>query len=119
MKVLPPERGDNTRHGKRFDATIHILQKHPFDKDFPGQRVTSSLELYTYSRGSAQNLNVLSYAIDSSIQKKWPVEWVIKYGKGRVCNSSMGHLWKDEIYPVSYRCIGFQTILICATEWLA
>jgi len=31
----------------------------------------------------------------------------------------MGHLWKDEIYPISYRCIGFETTMIRVTEWLA
>jgi hypothetical protein len=31
----------------------------------------------------------------------------------------MGHLWKGDVYPVSYQCVGFQTTLIRATEWLA
>jgi hypothetical protein len=31
----------------------------------------------------------------------------------------MGHLWKGDIYPPAYRCIGFQTTLIRVTEWLA
>jgi type 1 glutamine amidotransferase len=77
------------------------------------------MELYTHARGPAENINILSFAFDSATNKNWPVEWVVKYGKGRVYNSSMGHLWKDEIYPISYRCIGFQTTLIRATEWLA
>ncbi|MEO6851548.1 MAG: hypothetical protein ABI166_12985, partial [Mucilaginibacter sp.] len=33
--------------------------------------------------------------------------------------SSMGHLWQGDTYPLSYRCIGFQTTLIRAVEWLA
>ena len=32
---------------------------------------------------------------------------------------SMGHLWKREIYSPAYRCVGFQTTMIRATEWLA
>ena len=39
--------------------------------------------------------------------------------KGRVYNSSMGHLWQGEIYPPAYRCVGFQTTMIRAAEWLA
>jgi hypothetical protein len=31
----------------------------------------------------------------------------------------MGHLWKGETYPPAYRCIGFQTTVIRAAEWLA
>lgn len=77
------------------------------------------MELYTNVRGPATNLTVLSYAYDTATHKNWPVDWLVKYGKGRVYNSSMGHLWKDEIYPISYRCIGFQTTIIRAVEWLA
>lgn len=43
----------------------------------------------------------------------------VSYGKGNVYNSSMRHLWEGDTYPISYRCVGFQTILIRATEWLA
>jgi len=28
-------------------------------------------------------------------------------------------LWKGEFYPPAYRCIGYQTTVIRATEWLA
>jgi type 1 glutamine amidotransferase len=77
------------------------------------------MEIYRYARGPAQNLTVLSYAYDSASRKNWPVEWVVHYGKGRVYNSSMGHLWKDETLALSYKSIDFQTIIIRATEWLA
>lgn len=116
---IPPGEGKNTMHGKRFDASIKILNRHPINKGFPGEWITPSMEFYTYARGPAENLQVLSYASDSTTQQKWPVEWIVKYGKGNVYNSSMGHLWKGEIYPISYRCIGFQTIVIRTTEWLA
>lgn len=116
---IPPGQGSKTSHGKRFDATIKILNRHPINKDFPKEWITPSLELYTYARGPAENLLILSYASDSATHQKWPVEWIVKYGKGNVYNSSMGHLWKEEVYPVSYRCIGFQTIVIRTTEWLA
>ena len=116
---IPPGQGSKTSHGKRFSVTIITLKKHPINKNFPAKWVTPSMELYTHARGPAENLTVLSYALDSATKRKWPVEWLVKYGKGNVYNSSMGHLWKDEIYPISYRCIGFQTILIRTTEWLA
>ncbi|MDB5247136.1 MAG: hypothetical protein JWQ40_1530 [Segetibacter sp.] len=116
---IPPAQGSGTNHGKRFDAVVNIVAKHPIHKGFPKQWITPSMELYTYARGPAENLTVLSSAYDTATNKIWPVEWVVTYGKGRVYNSSMGHLWKGEQYPVSYRCLGFQTILIRATEWLA
>ena len=117
---IPPGEGQGTGHGDRFNAKIQILNRHPINKGFPDLWQTALTEVYHYPRGTAENITVLSYAYDSTATKKmWPVEWVVRYGKGRVYNSSMGHLWKDEIYPKSYRCIGFQTTMIRVTEWLA
>ncbi len=116
----PPGEGNNTGHGSRFNAVIQILNRHPINKDYPDQWETANTEVYNFPRGPAENLTILSYAYDSSsTHKMWPVEWVVKYGKGRVYTSSMGHLWKGEIYPPAYRCVGFQTTMIRAAEWLA
>ena len=119
IKVIPVGEGKNTYHGPRNDEVIHIIKCHPINRGFPKEWKTPDMELYKFARGPARNLTVLSYATDEKTGINWPVEWVVKYGKGRVYNSSMGHLWKDDIYPVTYRCIGFQTILIRVTEWLA
>jgi type 1 glutamine amidotransferase len=116
---IPPGEGKSTFHGPRSDFIIHMLTKHPINKGFPREWKIPNTELYKYPRGSAENLTVLSYAFDSATNKNWPVEWVVQYGKGRVYNSSMGHLWKNETYPEGFRSIGFQTTLIRATEWLA
>jgi type 1 glutamine amidotransferase len=117
---IPPGEGTATSHGRRFNAVIQILNRHPINKDYPDQWKTAYIEVYNFPRGTAENLTVLSYAYDSaSTHRMWPVEWVISYGKGHVYNSSMGHLWKGEVYPLSYRCIGFQTTMIRVTEWLA
>ena len=71
---------------------------------------------YLFSKPNS--LTVLPYARDHKTKINWPVEWTVAYGKGRVYNSSMGHLWKGDSYPVSLRCLGFQTTLIRAAEWL-
>jgi Uncharacterized protein conserved in bacteria len=115
-----PGQGRSTGHGARFNAVIHILNRHPINKDYPAQWKTANTEVYYFPRGAAQHLTVLSCAYDSTgTQKMWPVEWVVQYGKGRVYNSSMGHLWAGEYYPPAYRCYGFQTTMIRAAEWLA
>lgn len=117
---IPPGEGEGTGHGSRFNAVVQILGRHPVNKGYPAQWKTASTEVYNYPRGPAENLTVLSFAYDSSAtHKMWPVEWIVKYGKGHVYSSSMGHLWKGETYPMSYRCIGFQTTMIRVTEWLA
>jgi len=115
-----PGEGEGTGHGDRFDALIQIINRHPINKGFPDQWKTANTEVYYFPRGPAENLTVLSYAYDSTgTQRNWPMEWVVGYGKGKVYSSSMGHLWKDEIYPPAFRCIGFQTTIIRVTEWLA
>lgn len=116
---IPVGEGKATYHGPRNDEVIYKYNDHPINQDFPNAWLTPDMELYKYARGSAENLTALSFAIDDETGIQWPVEWVIDYGKGRVYNSSMGHLWKGQTYPVSFRCIGFQTTMIRATEWLA
>lgn len=117
---LPPGEGKGTGHGDRFNALIEVLNRHPINKNYPDQWQTANTEVYHYPRGPAENLTVLSYAYDSTgTYMMWPVEWVVRYGKGRVYNSSMGHLWRGDTYPPAYRCVGYQTTVIRATEWLA
>jgi len=120
LSRIPPGEGQGTGHGDRFNAMITVLNVHSINKGFSKQWQTANTEVYHYPRGVAENITVLSYAFDSTATKQnWPVEWVVKYGKGRVYNSSMGHLWKGETYPPAYRCVGFQTTMIRAAEWLA
>lgn len=115
-----PGEGKGTSHGERFNALIQILNRHPINKGYPEAWQTVNTEVYSFPRGPAKNLTILSYAYDSSDTKKmWPVEWVVSYGKGRVYNSSLGHLWTGETYPPAYRCVGYQTTVIRAAEWLA
>lgn len=115
-----PGEGESTGHGERFNALIQIFTKHPINQNFPDRWQTANTEVYYFPRGPAENLTVLSYSYDStSTHRTWPVEWLVAYGKGRVYNSSLGHLWAGETYPAAYRCVGYQTTMIRATEWLA
>lgn len=115
-----PGEGEDTGHGDRFNALVQIFTQHPINAGYPLQWQTQNTEVYYFPRGPAENITVLSYAYDSTATRRsWPVEWVVAYGKGRVYNSSMGHLWKGETYPPAYRCAGFQTTMIRAVEWLA
>jgi glutathione peroxidase-family protein/type 1 glutamine amidotransferase len=116
---IAPGQGKGTSHGPRHDTVVNILNRHPINNGYPLSWKTPSLEVYTYARGPAENLTVLSHAYDETTGKNWPVEWVVKYGKGRVYNSTFGHLWRSEVEPVGIRCVGFQTTLIRAVEWLA
>ena len=115
-----PGEGKGTSHGDRFNSLVQILNRHPINQGYPDAWQTVNTEVYSYPRGPAENLSVLSYAFDSTdTQKLWPVEWVVRYGEGRVYNSSLGHLWHGEKFPPSYQCVGYQTTVVRAAEWLA
>jgi len=116
---VPAVEGKGTSHGKRVDPVLTRLGNHPIHQGYPRQWRVLDLEVYSYARGPAENLTVLSYAREPKTQLNFPIEWVIRYGKGRVYNSTFGHVWKDSKNPESVRDVAFQTGLIRATEWLA
>ncbi len=116
---IPPGKGDNTSHGKRIDAVLTRLAEHPIHNNLPEQWKVSDLEVYSYARGPAENLTVLSYAREPKTGLNFPIEWVVNYGRGKVYNSTFGHLWKGDTNPPSMRCVAFQTLLIRAVEWVS
>ncbi len=119
MVRIPVGVGENTSHGKRVDLVVNKLIEHPINNGFPAKWKTPDIELYTYARGPAENIKVLSFTFDKRTGKNWPVDWVIKYGDGRVYNATFGHLWHDQRMPPSIQCVGFQTTFLRAIQWLA
>ena len=116
---IPKNQGQSTGHGPRTNPLITTIGSHPIHKNLPKQFIAADLEIYTYARGPAQNLTVLSYAKDPKLKINFPIEWTVKYGKGNVYASSFGHLWPKQKLPPSIKCVAFQTLLVRATEWLA
>ena len=119
LERIPPGSGASTSHGARTDRSIHLLGNHPIHSGLPRVWMTPLIEVYTHARGPAENLDILSWAEDPATGGRWPIEWTVTYGKGRVYTSTFGHVWKDEADPVDLRCAGFQTLLVRAIEWLA
>ncbi|MEI6514980.1 MAG: ThuA domain-containing protein [bacterium] len=119
LRRIPAGQGNDTSHGKRTDRVIHRLGDHPIHAGLPRRWMTPLIEVYTYARGPAENMTVLSWAQDPETKTGWPIEWVVEDGKGRCYNSTFGHVWRGETDPVDIRCAGFQTILVRALQWLA
>jgi type 1 glutamine amidotransferase len=119
IERIPPGEGGGTSHGPRTDRLIHRLGDDPIHAGLPRTWKTPLLEVYTYARGPAENVDVLSWAEDPQTLAHWPIEWTVRYGEGRVFNSTFGHVWRDEVDPVDMRCAGFQTIFVRAMQWLA
>lgn len=116
---VPASEGQSTGHGKRIDALVIRIGEHPVEKNLPQKWRAADIEVYRYARGPAENLTVLSFAKDPETKLNFPIEWVVAYGKGRVYNSTFGHLWKDQAEPTGLECAGFQTVFQRALQWLA
>ncbi len=119
LKIIAPGDGENTSHGKRINALVTRIGNHPIQKGLPRSWVYADIEVYTYARGPMENTTILTYAKDEKYGLNFPIEWVVKYGKGNVYNSSLGHFWKDQQHPEGLRCVAFQTEMHRAIQWLA
>ncbi len=119
MVRIPVGEGEKTSHGKRVDALLTRVGDHPIHAGLPRQWVAADIEIYRYARGPAEDLAVLSYAKDQKTGLNFPVEWTVDYGKGRVYNSTFGHVWRGQQEPKGICCAGFQTLLPRAVQWLA
>lgn len=119
LRYYAPGEGGGTGHGPRTDRVVHRLGDHPIHAGLPREWMAAMIEVYTFARGPAENLTVLSWAEDPATFVHWPIEWTVEFEKGRVYNATFGHIWRDEKDPPNARCAGFQTILVRALQWLA
>ncbi|MDF7801010.1 ThuA domain-containing protein [Pontiellaceae bacterium B1224] len=116
---IPAGEGEKTSHGKRVDAKLTRVGEHPIHAGFPQQWVAADIEIYRYARGPAEHLTVLSFANDEKTGINFPIEWTVAYGKGRVYNSTLGHVWHDQENPEGMQCAGHQTLIPRIVQWLA
>jgi hypothetical protein len=119
MLRIPRGEGGNTGHGERVDAVITRLGDHPIHRGLPQKWKTPDIEVYHYARGPAEGVEILSYTHDVKTNMQWPIEWTVRYGKGRVYTATYGHVWKDDTQPERMRCAGVQTVMVRALLWLA
>jgi type 1 glutamine amidotransferase len=110
--------GGGGTHGAKHSFPVTVRDKnHPITKGLPKVWLTAPDELYAKMRGPAENMTILATGRDISpkapTQRHEPVLLVIKYGKGRVFHTMLGH---DED---GFECIGFITTFLRGTEWAA
>ena len=116
---IPPGEGRDTGHGARLDTVVHRRGEHPIHAGLPRAWKTPDIEVYYFARGPARNIEVLSYGYDPRTQMNWPLEWSVNFGAGRVYTSTFGHVWAGDTDPERMRCVGLQTVVIRALQWLA
>jgi hypothetical protein len=116
---IPKGDGQDTGHGARVDTVVHRVGDHPIHAGLPRAWLTPDIEVYHHARGPAQDLEVLSWGLDPETRMNWPLEWTVRYGRGRVYTSTFGHVWKGDTQPARMRCAGLQTVMVRALQWLA
>jgi hypothetical protein len=119
IERIPPGQGEDTGHGDRFDALVQRRGEHPIHAGLPRAWLAANIEVYYHVRGPARNIDVLSYALEPHTSRHWPIEWTVRYGRGRVYTSTLGHVWRGDVQPVTVRDVGVQTLLIRGLQWLA
>jgi hypothetical protein len=119
VRRIPPGQGEGTGHGERFDALVQRIDEHPIHAGLPRAWLAANIEVYYYVRGPAKKIDVLSYAHEPHTSLNWPIEWTVRYGRGRVYTSTFGHVWRGDVQPVTVRDVGVQTLLVRSLQWLA
>ena len=111
-------------HGSRHPFQVEVRKPdHPMMKDIPATWMHGKDELYHNLRGPARNLTILSSAYSSKKQggtgEHEPITYEVKYGKGRVIITTMGHFWNGQTDWDGLHCVGFQTIFARSVEYVA
>ncbi len=110
--------GKGGTHGKQHAyQVIHRDKEHPITVGLSPKWMHAKDELYSLMRGPAKRMTVLATAWHDPEQggtgRDEPVLFIIRYGKGRVFHTVLGH------NEHSMNCVGFAVTLQRGTEWAA
>ena len=113
--VRDESKGRGGSHGRPWEYKVIVREKkHPITRGLPPECLMVKEELYDRLRGPAKNMTVLATAFaEGGSERHEPVLMTIKYGKGRVFHTVMGHS------HTSMGGVAFQETLIRGTEWAA
>lgn len=114
--------GSAGKHGKRVPFVINLrASQHPIVEGMPMQWLHVNDELYGDLRGPAKGMEVLATAYSDAATggtgKEEPVLFTVKYGKGRVFRSVLGHTKKGN--SEALKNMGYQLLFVRGTEWAA
>jgi type 1 glutamine amidotransferase len=115
--------GPGGSHGRQHEFAIKVRdEKHPVMKGLPDLWTHSKDELYDQLRGPAQNMTILATAFSDretgGTGRDEPVLMVIKWGKGRIFHTVLGHVGEGKIHP-AVKGQSFIVTFLRGTEWAA
>lgn len=112
----PAPKGRSGSHGRGWEYLIETeAPDHPIMKGIPAKWKHAKEELYNSMRGPCKNVTVLASAFSKQTKVAEPMVMVIEYGKGKVFHTTLGHV--GSLAPI--QCVGFQTLLVRGTEFVA
>jgi len=91
---------------------------HPINRGLPALWLHPASGLIYRLKGNPAGVTVLAYTVNASSKDREPQQWVKNYGKGRVFNNALGHIYPGDA-NTHYRCAGYQTTFARGAEWAA
>ena len=116
--------GSGGSHGARHEYVMNRRDsEHPIVKGLPENWKHASDELYDRMRGPG-NIDALLYTAYSSPEtggsgREEPLVFTVRYGKGRIFHTMLGHCGETLEDNPAMQCAGFQTMLLRGSEWCA
>jgi len=111
-------------HGKQHEFVVTVRdKKHPITKGLPTSWTHAKDELYDRMRGPAVNMTVLATAFsDKSTggsDRHEPVLMALRWGKGRIFHTVLGHVWPGDTEYQALESVGFMVTFLRGVEWTA
>lgn len=110
-------------HGLQHPSTIvHRNADHPILKGLPAEWDHFKDEIYARLRGPAKNMEILATTNEGpnkETKRDEPILWTVKYGKGNIFVTLLGHVGNDPELRYAMECTGFQVTLLRGAEWAA
>jgi type 1 glutamine amidotransferase len=117
--TIPAGSGLPPGHGPRHDFDLCVVTPaHPITRDLPHCWRHPSEQLTHGQHGPAVGLTILTYAQSEVSKQNEPMDWISRYGKGRIYVTMLGHTWKNEPNP-NLDDPNFQVLVARGTEWAA
>ena len=122
IKEVPPGTGPKPGHGPRHDFVITMRDpRHAITRGLPKEWLHPAEQLTHGQHGPAaslKQLSILTYAWSKDSRRREPMDWVRRWGRGRIYTTMLGHTWRQERNP-NLQCLGFTTLLARGAEWSA